>query len=74
MQTKPLQKHCTFKSPLQTEIKAPHFVMYVRDLLVDQFGERVVEEGGLQVITTLDLSMQEKAQQAVNDELKICMI
>lgn len=50
-------------------IRAPHFVLYVRDLLVDQFGQRVVEQGGLRVTTTLDLDLQEEAQKAVAEEI-----
>lgn len=56
-------------NPPQIEIKAPHFVMFVRDLLVDQYGEALVTHGGLRVKTTLDLSVQEIAQTAVNQEL-----
>lgn len=51
------------------EIKAPHFSFYVRDLLVKQFGENVVEQGGLQVTTTLDYKIQEKAEQIVKEEV-----
>jgi penicillin-binding protein 1C len=58
----------TFKS-LGAEIKAPHFVFYVKDLLVQKYGERLVKEGGLQVRTSLDLSMQEFAQQTVASEV-----
>jgi 1A family penicillin-binding protein len=50
-------------------IKAPHFVLYVKDLLVEQFGQRVVEQGGLQVKTTLDLKLQEEAQKIVAEEI-----
>jgi len=50
-------------------IKAPHFVFYVRDLLVQKYGEKFVEQGGLSVKTTLDLNLQEKAQQIVTDEV-----
>ncbi len=55
--------------PNKTEIKAPHFVMYVRQLLVDMYGEDVVETGGLEVMTTLDLRIQELAQKAVTEEV-----
>lgn len=51
-------------------IEAPHFVMYVRDLLVKQFGEETVEAGGLVVTTTLDLPLQQKAQQIVSEEIE----
>lgn len=49
--------------------KAPHFVQYVQSLLVDRYGERVVEQGGLRVTTTLDLELQEEAQQIVTEEI-----
>jgi len=48
-------------------IKAPHFVMMVRDYLVNKYGEGVVENGGLGVITTLDYSLQQLAEQVVKD-------
>ncbi len=51
------------------KIKAPHFVHYVKDLLEKQFGQKAVEEGGLRVTTTLDLPLQEKAQQIVKEEV-----
>jgi membrane peptidoglycan carboxypeptidase len=59
----------TFRPP-GGAIKAPHFVMYVRDLLVKQFGEDVVENGGLKVTTTLDLSLQEKTEDIVSSEIE----
>lgn len=51
-------------------LKAPHFVFYVKELLAKKFGEKVVEEGGLRVTTTLDLGLQEKAQQIVTEEVE----
>lgn len=56
--------------PQVTTIRAPHFVMYVKDLLVKQFGEAVVGRGGLSVTTTLDLSMQNILQDEIDAELK----
>lgn len=46
-------------------ISAPHFVMYIKELLVDKYGEQMVEEGGFKVTTTLDGDMQKKAEEAV---------
>jgi 1A family penicillin-binding protein len=43
-------------------IKAPHFVMYIRDYLIDKYGEDVIETGGLKVTTTLDYDLQKKAE------------
>lgn len=48
-------------------IKAPHFTMFVRDYLIDKYGEDMVEEGGLKVITTLDYNLQQKAENTVNN-------
>lgn len=48
-------------------IKAPHFVMMVRAELVEKYGQRTVESGGLKVITTLDWKMQEAAEKAVKE-------
>ncbi len=53
-----------------TDIKAPHFVMYVKELLVNTYGQRIVEQGGLQVTTTLDLPLQEYAQATVSAEIE----
>ena len=42
-------------------IQAPHFVMYVWELLRTQFGEAELSQGGLRVYTTLDLDLQNRA-------------
>ncbi len=47
-------------------IKAPHFVMYVIQYLEQKYGTDMVENGGLNVITTLDYPLEEKSEQAVN--------
>lgn len=51
-------------------IKAPHFSFYVKDLLIKQFGENVIEQGGLQVTTTLDYKLEEKAEEIVKEEVQ----
>ena len=51
-------------------IKAPHFSFYVKDLLVKQFGNDVVEQKGLQVTTTLDYKLQAKAEEIVKEEVE----
>ncbi len=56
-------------SPQTIDIKAPHFVMYVRDYLSKKYGPAVVEQGGLEVITSLDLSIQQTSQKAVSEEV-----
>jgi len=52
-----------------SNIKAPHFVMYIKDLLVETYGQRLVEQGGLRVKTSLDLAIQDLAQTTVGSEV-----
>jgi len=54
-----------FEKQEEFGIKAPHFVMYVRELLEEKFGKDVIEEGGLRVVTTLDWDLQKKAEEIV---------
>lgn len=56
--------------PKTEEIKAAHFVMYVREILSAKYGEKMLSQGGLQVVTTLDLDMQNKAEDAVKEEVE----
>lgn len=54
------------------EIKAPvapHFALWVKDQLVEKYGEKMVEQGGLRVTTTLDLELQTYAQEQVATEV-----
>jgi len=55
----------TFKNP----ILAPHFVMYIKEQLVNQLGQELVERGGLRVTTTLDLDIQDFAQSTIASEV-----
>lgn len=51
------------------EINAPHFVMFIKDYLTKKLGEGIVNQGGLKVTTTLDLSLQEIVQEIVTSEV-----
>lgn len=53
----------------ESTFEAPHFVIFVKDLLVQKYGEELVEGGGLRVTTTLDLDLQNKAQEIVTEEI-----
>ncbi len=53
----------------QTDIQAPHFVFYVKDLLEQQYGIDTVEKGGLRVTTSLDLDLQNAAQASLSAEI-----
>lgn len=48
-----------------TGIKAPHFVMYIREYLEERYGKDYVEKGGLKVYTTLDWDLQKIAEETV---------
>ncbi len=58
------QEKLEYKSGRQ-QIIAPHFVMYVKELLTEKYGDATVEQGGLRVITTLDLKHQQAAEDAI---------
>ncbi len=49
------------------DIKAPHFVFYVKQQLEEEFGVDRVERGGLKVTTSLDYSIQEIAEEELRN-------
>ena len=51
------------------DIKAPHFVMYVREYLAEKYGETVAAHGGLKVTTSLDLDLQDTTQEIVRENI-----
>ncbi len=63
-----LKEELHFAKPA-TPLHAPHFVMYVKELLIKHYGLAAVEKGGLRVYTTLDLPLQERAQEIVTNEI-----
>lgn len=56
-------------APPRIAIRAPHFVMYVKDILEQNYGPRIVERGGLRVITSIDVNIQEKVQDIVSQQV-----
>ncbi len=63
-------------APRRDSITAPHFVLFVKDWLVNYFvkelgdtqaAEQKVESGGFDVVTTLDLTKQQKAESIVSE-------
>jgi 1A family penicillin-binding protein len=46
-------------------IEAPHFVMFVKDYLVQKYGEDFLKEKGLKVYTSLDWDLQKTAETVV---------
>ena len=60
-----LKEKPNFKK-VQDSILAPHFVIMVREYLITKYGEDMIENGGLQVITTLDIDLERKAEDVVS--------
>ncbi len=60
-----LKEKIDFKPQDPTGILAPHFVFFIKDYLIQKYGEDAVNTGGLQVTTTLDWDMQQKAEEVV---------
>lgn len=61
-----ISENVTFLAKNLTGLRAPHFVMYVINQLLNQYGEDMVENGGLRVITTLDYGIQSKAESVIS--------
>ncbi len=52
------------------KIEAPHFVFYVRELLEQKYGKELVENGGLEVRTSLDPRLQSIAEDVIKVQTK----
>jgi penicillin-binding protein 1A len=59
----PVPAPSQIKTP-EEESRAPYFTSWLRQQLVDKYGAGEAFGGGLDVISTLDLSLQDEAQQA----------
>lgn len=53
----------------RNDIAAPHFVFYVKEKLIEKYGEDMVNKGGLKITTTLDLDIQNYAQEQIATEI-----
>ncbi len=64
---KALEEEIVFQGR-ETNITAPHFVMYIKDILTAKYGEKMVEQGGLKIYTTLDLEKQKIAEEVLREK------
>lgn len=55
----------SFQPRQEKGLRAPHFVFWIQEYLENKYGIKAVEENGLKVTTTLDYSLQEKAEEIV---------
>ena len=67
--TSALKEKISFSTPSHIML-APHFVNTVLDYLTQKYGEDMVNNGGLKVITTLDWNLQQAAEKAVAEGVK----
>jgi penicillin-binding protein 1C len=59
-----------FKPPVSNlEARAPHWVVYIRQLVEKTFGPEALYRGGLKITTTLDPKMQASGEQVVADQI-----
>lgn len=57
-----------FKKQSENSIIAPHFVMYIKEILSEKYGEKVIEQDGLKIYTTLDLYKQKIAEDVIREQ------
>jgi 1A family penicillin-binding protein len=60
-----------FQPQAVTGIRAPHFVMYVREQLVEKYGEEALSDKGFRVITSLDWELQQEAERIIAEKVAI---
>lgn len=58
-----------YKRAFSSSNKTPYFTEYVRQYLVEQYGEESVLTGGMKVYTTVNLNAQTAAQNAIHNGL-----
>ncbi|MDO8492893.1 MAG: PBP1A family penicillin-binding protein [bacterium] len=52
-----------FRPQVRSSLLAPHFVFFVKDYLEQKYGVRALDEQGLRVTTTIDATLQQKAEE-----------
>ncbi len=57
-----------FQPQVLSGIRAPHFVMYIKEQLEEKYGEEALAEKGYRIITTLDYELQAEAERIVKEK------
>lgn len=65
-----LEEKVEFKPKSISNIKAPHFVMYVIDKLTEMYDEKTLLENGFKIITTLDWNLQQQAEEILSKKVE----
>ena len=55
-----------FAEPIQ--MKAPHFIFFVKNYLLEKYGREFLEEEGFKIYTTIDWELQELAENIIKEQ------
>ncbi len=50
--------------------QAPYYLTHIRNKLVEKYGEKIIEQGGFQVMAAMDLNLQKRAEQILSEGVK----
>ncbi len=56
--------------PQRENINAPHFVFWLKEQLSEKYGDRVLEQGGLKIWSTIDLELQERGEEILAEQVE----
>ncbi len=56
--------------PVMQPGKAPYYLAHIRNKLIEKYGPHIIEQGGLDVITGMDLSMQKLAERTLREGVR----
>ncbi len=56
-----------FLGKSDSNVKAPHFIFYTLDYIKKKYGESILEQGGLKIVTSLDYKLQSIAEKIAKD-------
>lgn len=59
-----------FNYTIDINNKAPHFALFVRDKLIEKYGENELSKSGFKIKTTIDLDWQYFAENTVRDQVE----
>ena len=71
MITQPQKQRLTAQSiAVAKHGQAPYYLAHIRNKLIERYGSKIIEQGGLEVITAMDLNIQQLAEQALSEGVK----
>lgn len=64
------KEELNFNYTININNKAPHFALFVRDKLIEKYGENELSKSGFKIKTTIDLDWQYFAENTVRDQVE----